>query len=178
LFSGEGFVVRVGILTVSDRSFHGQREDLSGPALVRSIQEAVAAESLSEMVVAMTGIVPDERDQIAAHLVELCDVQQLDVVLTTGGTGFAPRDVTPEATLDVLHREAPGLAEAIRSASLGTTRHAMLSRGVAGIRNRTLIVNLPGSPRGAVESLAVILPVLTHAVELLHEEASAEAHHS
>ncbi len=101
----------------------------------------------------------------------------LDLILTTGGTGFAPRDVTPEATRDVIERETPGLAEAMRVASLRITPHAMLSRGVAGIRGRTLIVNLPGSPKGAVENLATIAPVLPHAIELLREALEAEQHH-
>lgn len=172
--------MRVGILTVSDRSFRGEREDLSGPALVRAIRErsvATGQKGQGEVDEVETAVVPDERDQIAARLIEWCDLAQLDLVLTTGGTGFAPRDVTPEATLGVLDRQAPGLAEAIRAESLRITPHAMLSRGIAGIRRRTLIVNLPGSPRGAVESLGVIMPVLPHAVELLRGEASAEQHH-
>ena len=172
--------MRVGILTVSDRSFRGEREDLGGPALMRAMCEgwaAFAPEGQAEVDVKEAAVVPDERDQIAAKLTEWCDVAQLDVILTTGGTGFSPRDVTPEATLDVVERLAPGLAEVIRSESLRSTPHAMLSRGVAGIRKHTLIVNLPGSPRGAVESLAVIMPVLPHAVELLRGDASAEQHH-
>ena len=172
--------MRVGILTVSDRSFRGEREDLGGPALRRAVcdgWELHAREAQQGVEVAATAIVPDERAQIAARLVEWCDGEKLDLILTTGGTGFAPRDVTPEATLGVIERHAPGLAEAIRHESLRITPHAMLSRGVAGIRGRTLIVNLPGSPRGAVESLAVIMPVLPHAVELLREDAAAEQHH-
>lgn len=172
--------MRVGILTVSDRSYRGEREDLGGPALVRAMRDgwpAVAPEGQREVIVAETSIVPDEREQIAARLIEWCDVGELDLVLTTGGTGFAARDITPEATLDVIERHAPGLAEVIRSESLKNTPHAMLSRGVAGIRTRTLIVNLPGSPRGAVESLGFIMPVLPHAIELLRGDASAEQHH-
>jgi molybdopterin adenylyltransferase len=173
--------MRVGILTVSDRSFRGEREDLSGPALVRTVRDAwprVAPEGQRAVDSVETAIVPDGRDQIAGKLVQWCDAEQLDLILTTGGTGFAPRDVTPEATLDVLDRQALGLAEAIRTESRRITPHAMLSRGVAGIRKRTLIVNLPGSPKGAVESLAVIMPVLPHAVELLHGDAAAEQHHA
>jgi molybdenum cofactor synthesis domain-containing protein len=101
----------------------------------------------------------------------------MDVILTTGGTGFAPRDVTPEATWDVIERPAPGLAEAMRAASLRLTPHAMLSRAAAGIRKRTLIVNLPGSPTGALENWQVLLPVLPHAVQLLRENPEAEAGH-
>ena len=168
--------MRVGILTVSDRSFRGEREDLGGPALRHAITEGWPA-GAADVDVAAMAIVPDERAEIAAKLIEWADLLQLDMVLTTGGTGFAPRDVTPEATRAVLDREAPGLAEVIRAESLRITSHAMLSRGVAGMRRRTLIVNLPGSPKGAVESLGFILPVLPHAVELLHQDAAAEQHH-
>lgn len=165
---------------MSDRSFRGEREDLGGPALARALAEgwpAGARQGQGDVEIAEVAVVPDERDQIAAKLIEWSDLLRLDLVLTTGGTGFAPRDVTPEATLVVLERHAPGLAEAIRAESLRITPHAMLSRGVAGMRKRTLIVNLPGSPRGAVESLGFILPVLPHAIELLHEDAAAEQHH-
>ena len=165
-------MVRVGILTVSDRSARGERLDTSGPALASAITER-----LPEGVVAITDVAPDERASISAKLVEWTDELKLDLILTTGGTGFAPRDVTPEATQAVLERNAPGLAEAMRAASLQATPHAMLSRAVAGIRGSTLIVNLPGSPKGAVENLATILPVLPHAVELLREAPEAEKHH-
>lgn len=165
-------MIRVGILTVSDRSARQERADLSGPALAQAV-----AEQLAGAAVVTTGIVPDEREEIAAWLKAGADELGLDLILTTGGTGFAPRDVTPEATRSVIEREAPGLAEAMRSASLQVTPHAMLSRAVAGIRGRTLIVNLPGSPRAAVENLATIAPVLPHAIELLHEAPTAEAHH-
>lgn len=176
-------MIRVGILTISDRSARGEREDLSGPALVRAVSEGWPATHSSDESpapgpqVALTAVVPDDRGRIAATLVAWCDTEELDLIVTTGGTGFAPRDVTPEATLDVVERLAPGLAEAMRSESLRVARHAMLSRAVAGIRGRTLIVNLPGSPRGAVENLAVILPVLPHAIELLREDQAAEQHH-
>lgn len=122
-------------------------------------------------------IVPDERPQIAAQLRRWADELRLDLILTTGGTGFAPRDVTPEATLDIIERPTPGLAEAMRADSLRRVPHAMLSRAVAGIRGGTLIVNLPGSPKGAVENLATILPVLPHAIELLKDAPDAEQHH-
>ena len=162
--------LRVGILTVSDRSAHGERDDLSGPALV----EVVRAQGWS---VARQGIVPDDYEILREELATWADIGEIDVILTTGGTGFGPRDITPEATRSVTNRDAPGLAEAMRAASLRQTSHAMLSRSVAGIRNRTLIVNLPGSPRGAVENLQVILPVLPHAVQLLTESPEAEAGH-
>jgi len=164
--------VRVGILTVSDRSARGDREDLSGPALARAVSERLAG-----AVVAQTAIVPDERGEIAATLRQWADEFGLELILTTGGTGVAPRDVTPEATLAVVERLTPGLAEAMRAESLRVTPHAMLSRGVACIRGRTLIVNLPGSPKGAVENLLTILSVLPHAVELLQEDPDAERHH-
>jgi len=120
----------------------------------------------------METIVPDEREVIAATLLAWADQVGLDLVLTTGGTGFSPRDVTPEATLDVIERQTPGLAEAMRAASLRVTPHAMLSRAVAGIRGRTLIVNLPGSPRAVRENLETILPALPHAIELLQGQQS------
>jgi molybdopterin adenylyltransferase len=165
-------MIRVGILTVSDRSARGERADTSGPALAQ-----VVADRLPEAVVTITGIVPDDRTTISSTLIEWSDGLRLDLILTTGGTGFAPRDVTPEATRSILDREAPGLGEAMRSASLLVTPHAMLSRAVTGIRGRTLIINLPGSPKGAVENLATILPVLPHAIELLQEMPDSESHH-
>ena len=162
--------LRFGILTVSDRSSRGERPDLSGPALVDFVRAR-------GWVVTSMGLLPDSREMIASRLLEWCAGGELDVILTTGGTGFAPRDVTPEATRQVIEREASGLAEAIRSQSLKVTPHAMLSRAVAGIRERTLIINLPGSPKGAVESLQVVAGVLEHAVQLLREDGSAEAGH-
>ncbi len=165
--------VRTGVLTVSDRSARGEREDLSGPALLDQLAREWPAAS-----VAVTAVVPDDESAIAAILVQWADELRLDLVLTTGGTGFAPRDVTPEATRSVIGREAPGLAEAMRAASLRVTQHAMLSRAVAGIRGRTLIINLPGNPRAAVENLQTVLPVLGHAVELLQESPASEQGHA
>jgi molybdopterin adenylyltransferase len=162
--------LRFGILTSSDRSARGERSDLSGPALM----EAVTARGWS---ITRTAILPDDRQVLAEVLAEWADGGQVDVILTTGGTGFAPRDVMPEATRQVIDREAPGLAEAIRSASLKVTPHAMLSRAACGLRGGVLIVNLPGSPRAAVENLQVILPVLEQAVELLRDDPEAEKHH-
>jgi molybdenum cofactor synthesis domain-containing protein len=163
--------LNVGILTISDRSSRGERADASGPL----IREFVLGRLASQ--VAQERLVPDERAEIAAALRAMCDEADLDLVLTTGGTGFAPRDVTPEATRDVIEREAPGLAEAMRAASLAVTPHAMLSRAVCGIRGRTLIVNLPGSPKAVRENLGVIAAALPHAVQLLREAPSAETGH-
>jgi len=157
-------------MTISDRSSIGERADASGPALVEAVTD------LGWKVVNTT-ILPDDLAQISSKLVEWADSGDMDVILTTGGTGFGGRDVTPEATLAVIHRIAPGLPEAMRQASLRITPHAMLSRATAGIRARTLIINLPGSPKGAIENLAVVVPVLPHAVQLLSGDPSAEAGH-
>jgi molybdopterin adenylyltransferase len=162
--------LRFGILTVSDRSARGLRPDLSGPALV----ELVTAQGWK---IERTAVIADDLDALRETLSTWADGAGLDVILTTGGTGFSPRDVTPEATRLVIERDAPGLAEAMRFESLKHTPHAMLSRALAGIRGRVLIINLPGSPRAAVENLQVILPALPHAVELLHERPEAERHH-
>jgi molybdopterin adenylyltransferase len=162
--------IRIGIITVSDRSSCGERPDESGPALVKAVSE-------QGWQVIRTDILPDEADQLKNTLIEWADGGEMDVILTTGGTGFSPRDITPEATQAVIERQTPGLAEAMRSAGLHITPHAMLSRALAGIRFRTLIVNLPGSPRGAIENLAVLIPILPHAVQLLRDEPTAEAGH-
>ncbi len=163
-------MLRVAILTSSDRSARGERQDTSGPALA----ELVLAQGWQ---VVQTEIVPDDQETIREILLGWCERDQIDVILTTGGTGFGPRDVTPEATLSVIHRAAPGLVEAMRQASLQVTPHAMLSRAVAGIRGKTLIVNFPGSPKAAVENFQVILPVLPHAIQLLQGDPNAEAGH-
>lgn len=162
--------IRFGILTLSDRSARGEREDASGPALARLIE----AQGWS---VIRQDLLPDDESAIRALLIAWADSSELDVILTTGGTGFAPRDVTPEATRAVIDREAPGLAEAMRAASLKVTPHAMLSRIVTGIRKKTLILNLPGSPKGAVENLQVVIPVLPHAVQLLRDDPASESTH-
>ncbi len=162
--------LRFGILTLSDRSSSGERPDLSGPVLVNVI-EAQGWSAVRQQ------ILPDDKPAIVRVLTEWADSSEFDVILTTGGTGFAARDVTPEATRAVIQREAPGLAEAMRAGSLMKTTHAMLSRAVAGIRNSVLIVNLPGSPKAAVENLEMILPVLPHAVQLLKGDPDSEASH-
>ena len=162
--------IRFGIMTLSDRSSRGERADSSGPALARLIEA-------QDWSVTKQSILPDEVSAIRDILIDWVDSAEVDVILTTGGTGFSPRDVTPEATRAVIEREAPGLAEAMRAASLKITPHAMLSRVVAGIRKKTLIINLPGSPKGAVENLQVVMPVLSHAIQLLQEDPASETSH-
>ncbi len=149
---------RGAVITISDACARGEREDASG-ATLRELLATVAE-------VVETVVIPDDREQIEAVL-RACSERGLDLVLTTGGTGLGPRDVTPEATLAVVERLAPGLAEAMRQESLKKTPHAMLSRGVAGARGRTLIVNMPGSPKAVRECFAVIAPVLAHAVHVM-----------
>lgn len=152
--------LRVGILTLSDKASRGERMDTAGAA-VRELLIGIGAE------VARYAVIPDERELIAATLRAWADAGDLDLIVTTGGTGLSPRDVTPEATLAVVDYLVPGMAEAMRAAGLRQTPMAMLSRGVCGVRGRTLIVNLPGSEKGARENLSVLLPVLPHAVETL-----------
>ena len=149
----------ISVVTASDRCSQGLCEDKSGPLIF---------ELLSDL--AETGeyvIVPDEKDTIGAELIRLCDEVKSDIIFTTGGTGFAPRDITPEATKAVIEKDVPGIPEAIRAKSLEITPKAMLSRAAAGIRGKTLIINLPGSPKAVRESLEVVRPVLEHAVETL-----------
>lgn len=161
---------RIAILTVSDAAARGERADASGDA----VQELVT--SLGVRVVARR-VVPDEADQIAQVLKGWADGGEVDLVLTTGGTGLGPRDVTPEATRAVIEREVPGLAEAMRAQTLRTTPLAMISRQAAGTRGRCLIVNLPGSPRSVRECLEVILPVLPHALEVLTQDRTEHHPH-
>ncbi|HCB02374.1 MAG TPA: molybdenum cofactor biosynthesis protein [Anaerolineae bacterium] len=162
--------MRFGILTLSDRSSRGERDDESGPALASFIN----GENCS---VTQSIILPDEESVIRDTLIQWADSGEYDVILTTGSTGFAPRDIAPEATKAVIQKEAPGLAEYMRAESLKKTKHAMLSRAVAGIRGKTIIINLPGSPKGAVENLGFIFPLLPHAVQLLTDDPNSETSH-
>lgn len=147
------------VLTVSDRSAQGLRKDESGPEVARLLEEA-------GYQVVWTGVVPDEQKEIQAALCRLADEERTALVVTTGGTGFAPRDITPEVTLSVAERNAPGIAEAMRYHSLTITPRGMLSRGVSVLRGKTLIVNLPGSPKAVKENLEYILPSLAHGIRL------------
>ena len=156
---------RIAVLTISDGVIAGTREDLSGPVAVEMLQESLNPEHIEARVV------PDDRTQIEETLREWADVAHYDLVITSGGTGISPRDNTPQATLAVLDYPVPGIAEAMRIASLQKTPMAALSRAVAGVRGRTLIINLPGSPKGVKECLETILPVLPHAFEQLKSGA-------
>jgi molybdopterin adenylyltransferase len=163
-------VLRIAVLTVSDRSARGDRPDASGPALV----ELIKAQG---WVVVRTDVLPDDLNILRESIALWADRGDVDIILTTGGTGFAPRDVTPEATRAVIEREAQGLVEAMRVASGSRSAHAMLSRAVAGIRGNVLIINLPGSPKAASENFQVVIPVLDHAIKLIREDPDAEAGH-
>ncbi len=150
-------MLRAGVLTISDRSSQGLREDASGPQLAEALRQ-------NEIEVVWTAVVPDEQRDISQALTRWADENGADLILTSGGTGLSPRDVTPEATMAVVQRVIPGMAEAMRAASLLKTPHAMISRAVAGVRGKTLIINLPGSPKGAVENLEAVMPAIKHAI--------------
>lgn len=162
--------MKVAILTISDRGAAGETEDKSGRLIAQIIGDRTSWELVHY------SIVPDEQEVIAQTLLQWCQ-ENVNLILTTGGTGFAPRDVTPEATRQVIEREAPGIVEALRVESLKITSHAMLSRAVAGIRGQTLIINLPGSPKAVKENMAVLLPVLPHALALLTDAPNTESDH-
>lgn len=152
-------MIRIGIVTASDKGSRGEREDLSAGVIREMVEE------LGEVVAYR--MVPDERQILSDTMRTMIDSEEVDLVLTTGGTGFSPRDVTPEATMDIVERPVPGIPEAMRAASLAITNRAMLTRSVAGIRGSSLIINLPGSPKACRECLEVVLPVLKHGLDIL-----------
>ena len=158
-------MIKTAILTISDKGSRGEREDGTGAIIKEKLDSSIYSTEYYK-------VIPDDMDKIVEELVFLCDELKVNLVLTNGGTGFSKRDVTPEATMKVIKKYVPGICEAMRSSSLKITPKAMLSRAVAGIRNETLIVNLPGSPKGAVENLEVILPALPHGIDILRGEAS------
>lgn len=159
-------IFKVGILTLSDRSAAGVRPDASGP----NVRDTLQAQLAHAYEVAVYEVIPDDRPQIEQKLIEWADEKKLNLILTTGGTGLAPRDVTPDATLAVIEKQVPGMAEAMRAYSLQKTPMAVISRAVAGVRGQTLIINLPGSPKGARESLEAIIAALPHALEKLMDD--------
>lgn len=158
-------MIKVGILTISDKGSRGEREDLSGK-VIEEVVKKIKGE------VKYYQIIPDEKDIIQEELMKVVDELHLDLILTTGGTGLAKRDVTPDATLAIIEKEVPGISEIIRSESFKKTNRAILSRGVAGIRKESLIINLPGSPKGVRESLEIILEALPHGIEILKGQAT------
>ena len=164
---------RVAVITSSDKGYRGEREDLSGPA-VKEIMEAAGYEVVS------VDVLPDDRGMLGSRMTEIADLGLAELILTTGGTGFSQRDVTPEATEDVIERRVPGIPEAMRAFSLTITKRAMLSRAASVIRGRTLIVNLPGSPKAVRESLDFVLPNLYHGLDVLKGEVTdcgSKVHH-
>lgn len=158
-------MIKTAILTISDKGSRGERIDGTGPAITRELEE-------KEFVISYYKMIPDEKDVIESELIYLCDELKVDLILTNGGTGFSERDVTPEATQNVIEKYVPGIGEAMRMKSLAITPKAMLSRSIAGIRKKTLIINLPGSPKAAVENLGFILPAIPHGIAILTGKAS------
>ena len=158
-------MIKVGILTISDKGSRGEREDISGKVIEEVIRKINGEVKYYQ-------IIPDEKEMIKEELIKAVDKLNLDLILTTGGTGLGKRDVTPEATLAIIEKEVPGISEIIRSESFKKTNRAILSRGVAGIRKESLIINLPGSPKGARESLEIILEALPHGIEILKGQAT------
>lgn len=161
----ENKLITAGIITISDRGWRGEREDISGKEAKKLLEDM-------SIKVLHYGIIPDEKGIIVDKLIEYADQKMLDLIVTTGGTGVSPRDMTPDATLEVIDKEVPGMAEAMRRESASHTPYAMISRAVTGIRKNSLIINLPGSPRGVRENLTVILPALIHAIEKIKGDDS------
>lgn len=159
----ENFDFNSVVITLSDRSYNGEREDLSGPAIIDYLEKKGWRRPGCLLL-------PDDREMLIDALIDFSDIKKMDLILTTGGTGFSPRDITPEATEAVAERNAPGISEAIRAYSMTKTKHAMLSRGVSVIRGTTLIINLPGSPKAVTEALDVIIEALPHGLGLLRGE--------
>ena len=155
------------VITISDKGYRGEREDTSGPNLVRILTEKGFA-------VTYTSIVPDETEMIKEQLVKCADELKIALVLTTGGTGFSPRDITPEATMEVVERLTPGIPEAMRAESMKITPKGCLSRSVAGIRRRTLIINLPGSKKASEENILAVIDPVAHGLDMLYSEGSAD----
>ena len=162
--------MNVGILIISDRGARGEYEDRSGPVIVEVINGRTSWQITRQL------IIPDDFDTIVETMIQWC-AAGVHLLLTSGGTGFSPRDITPEATRQVIERDAPGIAEAVRAKSLKITKHAMLSRAVAGIRGQTLIINMPGNPKAVRENLDVLLPVLPHALALITDSTETENQH-
>jgi molybdenum cofactor synthesis domain-containing protein len=162
--------IRTGIITISDRSSRGERPDSSGPTLADAARELT-------WIVSKMEIIPDDVNIIQKTLIEWCDSEDCDLILTTGGTGFSQRDVTPEATRQVIDRFAPGLDEAMRAGSRKINPHSMLSRGISGIRKSTLIINLPGNPNAALENIMIVKDVIPHAIGLLKNLPTTENEH-
>lgn len=158
-------MIKTAIITISDKGSKGEREDGTGSALKKLLEK-------EKYSIEYYNIIPDEVDMISAELIKLSDSEQVNLIITNGGTGFSKRDVTPEATKKVIEKYVPGIGEAMRAKSLLVTPKAVLSRGIAGIRKNTLIINLPGSPRGAVENLEAVLPAIPHGIEILLGQAS------
>ena len=158
-------MIKTAILTMSDKGCRGERIDGTGPAIRSELED-------KGFVISFYKMIPDDKEEIERELIYLCDELKVDLVLTNGGTGFSERDVTPEATQNVIEKYVPGIGEAMRMKSLAITPKAMLSRSIAGIRKKTLIINLPGSPKAAVENLQFILPAIPHGIAILTGEAS------
>lgn len=165
----KGFIIRTAVLTISDKGSKGERKDLSGPVL-KEMMENIGAEIVYEEIIA------DEKEEIKEALIKISDQKKADLILTTGGTGFAARDITPEATLEVLEKEVPGIPEKIRADTISITPQAALSRARAGIRGKTLIINFPGSPKAVRECLESVIDIIPHGVKILKGEITEHQH--